>query len=95
MTDNVKTSPKFDGLNFPIWKVNMAIFLQFLEICVAKAITKPFVIPEGDEDLWSDITVKKFEAMPKPVMPCYKLLTMMIFLRSLIASPHMIFEIIL
>jgi len=34
-------------------------------LCIAKAITKPFVIPEGDEDTWSDITVKEFEANVK------------------------------
>ena len=43
----------------------MIIFLQPLGSCVAKAITKPFVVPKGDEDTWSDITVKKFEVKAK------------------------------
>jgi len=50
MTDNVKTPPKFDGLNFFIWKVKMTVFLQSLGSRVAKAITKPFSVPNGDED---------------------------------------------
>jgi len=29
---------------------------------VAKAITKPFVVPNGDEDRWTNITIKEFEA---------------------------------
>jgi len=27
MADNIKTPLKFDGLNFPIWKVKMTVFL--------------------------------------------------------------------
>jgi len=47
---SIKSPPKFDGLNFPIWKVKMNLFLKFLEVRVAKTITKEFVIPHGDED---------------------------------------------
>jgi len=65
MVDNVKTSPKFDGLNFFIWKVKMTVFLQSLGSSVAKAITNPFVILNGDENTWSDITVKELEANAK------------------------------
>ena len=43
----------------------MTIFLQYLGNCVAKAIIKSFIIPEGNKDTWSDITVKKFEANAK------------------------------
>ena len=43
----------------------MTIFLQSLGSRVAKAITKPFLIPNGDEDTWFDITVKEFEANAK------------------------------
>jgi len=57
----------------------MIVFLQLLESLVAKAITKPFVVPNGDEDTWSDITVKKFEANVKAHMPFYKHSTTMIF----------------
>ena len=50
MADNVKIPPNFDGLKFFIWKVKMTVFLQSLGSRVAKAITKPFVIPSDDED---------------------------------------------
>jgi len=55
MAEEIKTPPKFDGLNFPIWKVKMTIFLQSLGSRVAKTVTKPFTVPIGDEDTWSDI----------------------------------------
>ena len=40
---SIKSPPKFDGLNFPIWKVKMNLFLKFIGVRVAKAITKKFV----------------------------------------------------
>jgi len=43
----------------------MTVFSQSLESHVAKAITKPFVIPVGDEDTWSNITVKEFKPNAK------------------------------
>jgi len=61
----IKTPLKFDGLNFPIWKVKMTVFLQSLESRVAKVVTKPFSVPIGDKDTWSDITTKKFDANAK------------------------------
>ena len=42
--------PKFDGLNFPIQKVKMTVFLNFLGSHVAKTISKLFVSSESDED---------------------------------------------
>ena len=65
MADNVKTPPKFDGLNFSIWKVKMTVFLQPLGSRVVKAITKPFSVPNSDEDTWYDITIKEFEVNAK------------------------------
>jgi len=62
MAEGIKTPPKFDGLNFPIWKVKMTVFLQSLESRVAKAVTKPFSASLGDEDTWSDIVTKEFDA---------------------------------
>ena len=47
---SVKSPPKFDVLNFPIWKIKMNIFLKSLGVRVAKAITKKFIEPNGDED---------------------------------------------
>ena len=65
MAECIKTPPKFDGLNFPIWKVKMIIFLQSLGSQVAKAMNKLFSVPIGDEDTWSDIVTKKFDANAK------------------------------
>jgi len=65
MVKGIKTPLKFDGLNFPIWKVNMTVFLQSLASRVAKAVTKPFSVPIDDEDTWSDIATKKFNANTK------------------------------
>ena len=64
IADSVNTPPKF-GLNFTIWKLKMTIFLQFLGSRVVKTVTKPFIIPEDDEDIWSNIIVKKFDANAK------------------------------
>ena len=43
----------------------MIVFLQFLGSRVAKAISKSFVCPESDEDSWSEIIVKKYNAYSK------------------------------
>ena len=73
-------TPEFYGLNFPIWKVKMNLFLKSLGVRVAKTITKEFVKPHGDEDTWSEATAKDYEEMPKPNMHSHKHLMMMIFL---------------
>ena len=65
MADNIKTPPKFDGLNFPIWKVRMTIFLQSLGSLVAKSLTKPYVVPNSDESTWTDFTFREYEANSK------------------------------
>ena len=65
MVEGVKTPHKFDGLNFPICKVKMTVFLQSLRRRVAKTVTKPFSVPIGDEDTWSDIATKEFDANAK------------------------------
>ena len=65
MTEGIKTPPKFDDLNFLIWKVKMTVFLQSLGSQVAKAVTKPFSVPIGDEDTWSDIATKEFDVNAK------------------------------
>ena len=56
---------KFDGVNFPIWKVKMTIFLNFLGSKVAKVLARPFVCSESDENSWSEITVKEYNANSK------------------------------
>ena len=62
---SIKSLSKFDGLNFPIWKVKMNLFLKSLGIRVAKAITKEFIEPHGDEDTWSEPTAKDYKANAK------------------------------
>ena len=65
MAERIKTHPKFDGLNFPIWKVKMTVFLQSLGSQDAKAVTKPFSVPVSGEDTWSNIATKEFNANVK------------------------------
>jgi len=43
----------------------MTILLQSLGSRVAKATTKPFVVPVGDENTWSDTAFKEFETNAK------------------------------
>ena len=43
----------------------MIIFLQSLGSRVAKAVTKPFSVPDGDEAIWSEIATKEFDANAK------------------------------
>ena len=43
----------------------MNLFLKSLGVRVAKAITKEFVEPHGDEDTWSEATTKEYEANAK------------------------------
>ena len=59
---SIMSPPKFDGLNFPIWKVKMNLFLKSLGVRVARAITKEFVEPLTDERSWSEDTTKDYEA---------------------------------
>jgi len=65
IAESIKTPPKFDGLNFSIWKIKMIIILQSLGSRVAKAVTKPFSVLIVDEDTWSDITTKEFDVNAK------------------------------
>ena len=72
MAEGIKIPPKFDGLNFSIWKVKMTVFLQSLGSRVVKAMVKPFMFPKTDEDTLSDIILKEFELMLKLIMHFYK-----------------------
>ena len=65
MAEGIKTPPKFDSFSFPIRKVKMTVFLQSLESRVAKAMTIPFSVLVGDEDTWSNIVTKEFNANAK------------------------------
>jgi len=62
---SIKSALKFNGLNFSIWKVKITLFLKSLGFRVAKAVTKEFVEPHGDEDIWSEATAKNYEANVK------------------------------
>ena len=63
---SIKSPPKFDGLNFPMWKSEDDLFfLKSLGYRVAKDVTKEFVKPHGDEDTWSEAIAKDFEANAK------------------------------
>jgi len=57
MADSVMSLPKFDGLNF-----QMIVFLQSLGSRVAKVVTKPFNVPDGDEDTWPNVAIEEFDA---------------------------------
>ena len=59
---SIKSPPKFDGLNFPIWNVKMNLFLKSLGVRVARAITKEFIEPLTDESSLSENTSKDYEA---------------------------------
>jgi len=61
MTEGIKTPPKFDGLNFFIYRIKMTVFLQSLGSWVAKVVTKYFSVPIDDEDTWSDIATNEFD----------------------------------
>ena len=50
------------ALTFPYGRLRCPCFLQSLGSRVAKAVTKPFSAPHGDEDTWSDIVTKEFDA---------------------------------
>ena len=43
----------------------MTVFLQSLGRQVAKVVSKPFSVPTGDEDTWSDIATKEFDVNSK------------------------------
>ena len=92
MAYNVKTPPQFDELNFPIWNVKMTIFLQSLGSRVAKATTKLFVHPDGDEDTLSEITVKEFEANAKAHYALLQALNDNNISKVTIAHPPMIYD---
>jgi len=62
---NIKFPPKFDGLNFPIWKVKMTFFFKSLGYEVAKAITREFEEPHDDEDTWSEQPLRIMRLMQR------------------------------
>ena len=73
MVKGIKTPPKFDGLNFFIWKVKMTVFLQSLGSRVAKAVTKPLVYPLVMSTLGLALPLKSLMQMLRHTMPYFKL----------------------
>ena len=65
MAEGIKIHLKFDGLNFLIRKIKMIVFFAIPRKPVAKTVTKPFSVSTGDEDTWSDISTKEFDANVK------------------------------
>ena len=72
MAEGSKTPLKFDGLNFPIWKVKMIVFLQSLKRWVVNAVIKPFSLSDGDKDTWFKITTRNLMQMQKLAMHYFK-----------------------
>jgi len=62
------------ALTFP----HGTVFLQSLGSRVAKTVTKPFNVPDGDEDIWAEIATNKFDASAKTYYVCFKPWMMMI-----------------
>ena len=50
----------------------MNLFLKFLRVRVAKAITKEFIEPYSDEDTWSEATAKDYEVNTKAQLHLHK-----------------------
>ena len=65
MTDNVKITPKFHGLNFPIRKLKDDRLSSIIRKSCCEGHHKAFVHPDGDEDTWFKIMVKEFEVNTK------------------------------
>jgi len=65
MTEGIKTLSSLMVLTFPYRSLRRPCFSKSLRSRVAKAVTKPFSIPTGDEDTWSDIATKEFDANAK------------------------------
>ena len=65
MADSIKSPTKFDGLNFLIWKVKMTVFFTIFKKSSCKTVTKPFSIPDGNEDTWSDVATKELDVNTK------------------------------
>ena len=90
---SINLPPKFDGLNFPIWKVKITLFLKSLGVRVDKAIPKEFVEPHGDEDTCSEATTKDYEANAKAQYELTQVLNDDLSC-VIIANPHLKFGMI-
>jgi len=63
---SIDCPPKFNGLNFSIWKVKMSLYLRSQGSGFAKAITKEFVeLAFGDDATWSDRPSKNMKPMQR------------------------------
>ena len=50
----------------------MTLFIKSLGFRVAKAVTKEFIEPHGDEDTWSEATAEDYEANLRHNMHLHK-----------------------
>ena len=62
---NVKSPPRFDCLNFPIWKIKMKVFLKSLGRDVSLSIEKEFKESDYVINPWPENIFKAFEASAK------------------------------
>ena len=88
MSEGSKTPLKFDGRNFPIWKVKMIVFLQSLGSQVAKTVAHPLAMRTFGPILLR----KSLTLMLGYTMACFKLLMTIILLESFTANPLMRFR---
>ena len=58
---NIKVPPKFNGINFPIWKIKMSVFLKFLGRDIHLAIENEY----NDPTAFDEATLKAYEANAK------------------------------
>jgi len=58
---NIRAPPRFDGVNFPVWKIKMSVFLKSMGRDVFLAIGTNFIEPE----VWADTYTKTYEANAK------------------------------
>jgi len=64
----------------------MTEFLHSLGSQVAKVVTKPFSVPIGDEDTWSDMPLRNLMQMQRHTMLYFKPWTMTTLLGSSTAN---------
>ena len=57
----VRVPPHFDGLNFPVWKIKMSVFLKSLGRDVFLSIGKEFIEPKD----WDENLNKVYDANTK------------------------------
>ena len=70
----------------------MTVFLQSRGCRLAKAVTKSFSVSDGDENTWSEITTKEFDANAKAHCAMLQVLNNDGRSRIIIVNPSMRFN---